>query len=140
MDLISQIGYATVYAVLGIVILALGYLALDLLTPGRLGSHIYLERSVNAAIVLSAGFVGLGLIVFTAIWTNGESGFGAALGWSAAFGILGVVLQAAAFRLLDLATPGELSHMVVERELHPAALVAGALQVAVSLVVVASIA
>lgn len=140
MDLLNHLGYGTAYAVVGVVILALGYVAVDLLTPGHLGSHIYVERSVNAAIVLASAFVGLGLVVFTAIWTNGESGFGPALGWTIAFGVLGVLLQSLAFRLLDLATPGDMSEMVVEKDFHPASIVAGAAHLAVSLVVVASIA
>ena len=140
MELLIHLGYGAAYAAVGVLILALGYLAVDLLTPGHLGTHIYVERSVNAAIVLAAAFVGLGLIVFTAIWTNAVSGFGAALGWTIAFGALGVLLQCLAFRLLDLATPGEMSAMVVEREFHPASVVAAAAHVAISLVVVASIA
>jgi uncharacterized protein DUF350 len=103
--LATQTGYAVVYAAVGLLVLGLGYVALDLLTPGRLGRHIYEERSVNAGIVLGSAFASLGGIVFTAIWTNGESGFGAALVWTVAFGLLGVLLQAAAFRLLDLVTP-----------------------------------
>lgn len=140
MELVSHIGFAAAYAVVGVVVLSLGYVALDAVTPGHLGTHIYVDRSVNAAIVLAAGFVGLGLVVFTAIWTNAESGFGPALGWTITFGVLGVVLQALAFRLLDLATPGDMAAMVIEREFHPASLVAAAGHVAVSLIVVASIA
>ncbi|MCU1538795.1 MAG: rane protein [Humibacillus sp.] len=90
--------------------------------------------------MLAAGFVGLGGVVFTSIWTNGDSGLGSALLWTAAFGLLGVVLQAVAFRLLDLVTPGDMGAMVVERGFHPASLVAAAAQLAVSLVVTASIA
>ena len=102
MDLLVHTGYALVYAVVGIAVLGLGYVALDLVTPGRLGTHIWTERSVNAAIVLAAGFLGLGLVVFAAIWTNGTGSLGVALGWSVVFGLLGVVLQAVAFRLLAL--------------------------------------
>ncbi|NUO35967.1 MAG: DUF350 domain-containing protein [Terrabacter sp.] len=140
MDLLVHTGYALVYAVVGIAVLGLGYAALDLLTPGHLGSHIWTERSVNAAIVLAAGFVGLGVIVFAAIWTNGSGSLGVALGWTIVFGLLGVVLQAVAFRLLDLVTPGDMAQLVTEREFHPASVVAAAVQVAVSLTVVASIA
>jgi hypothetical protein len=140
MDLLVHTGYALVYAVVGIAVLGLGYVALDLVTPGRLGTHIWTERSVNAAIVLAAGFLGLGLVVFAAIWTNGTGSLGVALGWSVVFGLLGVVLQAVAFRLLDLVTPGDMAELVTRRDFHPASIVAAAVQVAVSLVVVASIA
>lgn len=124
----------------GVAVLGLGYAALDVVTPGRLGSHIWTERSVNAAIVLAAGLVGLGLVVFAAIWTNASGSLGVALGWTVVFGVLGVVLQALAFRLLDLVTPGDMAQLVTERAFHPASVVAAAVQLAVSLVVVASIA
>jgi hypothetical protein len=68
--MLDNIGYALAYSGVGIALLVLGFVALDLLTPGRLASHIWEERSVNAGIVLSSGFIGLGLVIFTAIWTN----------------------------------------------------------------------
>lgn len=139
MILLEHLGYAVVYSLVGLVVLGLGYKSLDLATPGHLGSHIYEERSANAAIVLAAGFLGLGAVIFTAIWTNGDSGFGPALGWSAAFGLLGVVLQAIAFRLLDFITPGDMAAMVTERDFHPASLVAGSALLASSMIVIASI-
>lgn len=138
--LLTSIGYALAYAAVGLLILGLGYAVLDLLTPGRLGKHIYEDKSVNAGIVLASGFVSLGAIVFTTIWTNGESGFGAALIWTVVFGVLGVSMQAVAFVLLDLATPGKMSAMVVERDFHPASVVAAGAMLASSAIVVASIA
>jgi uncharacterized membrane protein YjfL (UPF0719 family) len=140
MDLLSSVGYAVAYAGVGLVVLGLGYLALDLLTPGRLGDHLMRNASINAALVTAGGILGLGFIVFTAIWTNGDSTFGSALGWTVTFGLLGVVMQAVAFRLLDLVTPGDLASTVMRPEFHPASLVAAATQVSVSLIIVACIA
>jgi hypothetical protein len=77
--------------------------------------------------------------VFTAIWTNGEAGFGLAFISTAVFGLLGVLLQAVAFLLIDLATPGKLGDVVCEVSFHPAYLVTASAQLAVSLAVVASI-
>ena len=137
--MIASVGYATAYALLGVVLLVIGFAALDILTPGHLARHIWAERSVNAGIILSAGFLAQGVIVFTAIWTNGEAGFGAAFLFTAAFGLLGVLLQAIAFLLIDLATPGKLGDVVCEVPFHPASLVTASAQLAVSLAVVASI-
>jgi hypothetical protein len=136
---IASLGYATAYALLGVAVLVVGFAALDILTPGHLARHIWTERSVNAAIVLSVGFLGQGVIVFTAIWTNGEAGFGVAFLSTAVFGLLGVVLQAVAFLLTDLATPGKLGEVVCEVPFHPASLVTASAQLAVSLTVVAAI-
>ncbi|MCW2763475.1 MAG: conserved rane protein of unknown function, partial [Marmoricola sp.] len=61
--MLASIGYAAAYTGVGIVLLVLGFFALDLLTPGNLGRHIYDGRSVNAAVTLAAGFLGQGAIV-----------------------------------------------------------------------------
>jgi uncharacterized membrane protein YjfL (UPF0719 family) len=136
---LASIGYAVAYSGVGIALLVLGFYVLDLLTPGHLGRHIYENRSVNAAITLAAGFLGQGLIVFATIWTNATSGFGQALLYTVVFGVLGVVLQAVAFLVLDLITPGRLGEHLMEGSFHPASLVSAAVQVAVSIIVVASI-
>lgn len=132
--------YAAAYSVAGIALLCAGFVAIDLVTTGRLGHRIYEERSLNAALIVAAAFLGLGAIVFTSIWTNGASSFGPALGWTVAFGLLGVVLQALSFVVLDALTPGRLKDIAVDSRFHPGSLVAAAAMLAVSLVVCASIA
>jgi len=136
---LASIGYAVAYTGVGLALLALGYFTLDLLTPGHLGRHIYENRSANAATVLAAGFVGQGAIIFATIWINGTSGFGTALLYTVVFGILGIVLQAIAFVLLDLITPGKLGEHLVERAFNPAAVVSAAAEIAVAAIIVASI-
>ncbi|NEM04669.1 DUF350 domain-containing protein [Geodermatophilus normandii] len=137
--MLASIGYAVAYTAVGLVLLALGYLALDLLTPGHLGRHIYQDRSVSAAIVLSAGFLAQGAIIFTTIWTNATAGFGQALLYTVVFGVLGVLLQAVAFLVLDLLTPGKMGSLVTEVSFHPASLVSAAAQLSVAAIIVASI-
>jgi uncharacterized membrane protein YjfL (UPF0719 family) len=136
---LASIGYAVAYTVLGIALLTLGFVVLDLLTPGRLGRHIHEEGSVNAGLVLATGFLGQGAVVFAAIWTNATSGFGEALLYTVVFGVLGILLQAVAFVVLDLITPGRLGAHVTEVAFHPVSLVLGAVQLAVAAIVVASI-
>jgi len=136
---LASIGYAVAYTGVGIALLTLGFVVLDLLTPGHLGRHIHEERSVNAGIVLAAGFLGQGMIIFAAIWTNATSGFGEALLYTVVFGVLGVLLQAVAFVVLDLITPGKLGAHVTEVAFHPASLVLAAVQLSVAAIIVASI-
>ena len=137
--MLESIGYAVAYTGVGIALLILGFYVLDLLTPGHLGRHIAEQRSVNAAAVLAAGFLAQGAVVFAAIWTNATSGFGLALLYTVVFGVLGVVLQAVAFLVLDLITPGKLGAHLTEVGFHPASLVFAAVQIAVAGIVVASI-
>ena len=137
--LLESIGFAVAYTAVGSALLTLGFFVLDLLTPGHLGRHIHEQRSLNAAIVLAAGFLGQGAIIFASIWTNGTSAFGLALLYTVVFGILGVVLQAVAFLVLDLITPGKLGSHVTEIEFHPASLVLASVQLSVAAIIVASI-
>jgi uncharacterized membrane protein YjfL (UPF0719 family) len=132
-------GYAVAYTGVGIALLTLGFFTLDLLTPGHLGRHIYENRSVNAAVTLAAGFLGQGAIVFASIWISGTNGFGLALLYTVAFGVLGVLLQAVAFVGLDLITPGRLGEHLTDTEFHPACVVSAAVQFSVAAIIVASI-
>ncbi len=137
--MLASIGYAVAYTGVGIALLTLGFLALDLLTPGHLGRHIDRERSVNAGLVLATGFLGQGAVVFAAIWTNATSGFGDSLLYTVVFGVLGIVLQVVAFVVLDLLIPGKLGSHVTEVAFHPASLVLSAVQLSVAAIIVASI-
>ena len=65
-DLLAGLAYGAV----GLVLLAAGYVAIDLLTPGRLGDLIYRDRNWNAAAVLSSGLIAIATIVVTAILTS----------------------------------------------------------------------
>jgi uncharacterized membrane protein YjfL (UPF0719 family) len=136
---LASIGYAAAYTGVGILLLLVGAIALDLLTPGHLARHIYEQRSVNAAIALAAGFLGQGMIAFTTIWTNATSGFGTALGYTVVFGLVGIALQVVAFVVLDLLTPSKLGETLMQVDFHPASLVTAAATLAVSAIVVASI-
>ena len=132
---------AVVYLGVGVALLILAAFVVDLLTPGRLVSHVVEQRSYSAALVLAAALLGQGLVIFTAIWTNAEAGFGDALLWTVSFGLLGVVLSAAAFTLVDLLTPGRLGQILSRPgPVQPIALVTAAAHLAVAGIVVASIA
>ncbi|WTE91122.1 DUF350 domain-containing protein [Streptomyces sp. NBC_01614] len=55
-------------------------------------------------------------------------------------GVLGLLLMAVAFLVLDLVTPGKLGAIVVDPEPHPAVWVSAACNLAVAAIVAASIA
>ncbi|MCD0480995.1 DUF350 domain-containing protein [Streptacidiphilus sp. ASG 303] len=138
-DIVHGLGSAAVFGALGVVLLLLGILLVDLLTPGRLGHQIWVERNRNAAVLLSSALLGIGGIVFTSIWTTYDD-FGKGLASTACFGLLGLVLMAVAFWAVDLLTPGRLGEILVDPEPHPAVWVTAACNVSVAAVVAASIA
>ncbi|MFD4257963.1 DUF350 domain-containing protein [Streptomyces sp. NPDC058534] len=138
-DIVNGLGRAAAYGGLGLILLVLGIVLVDLLTPGKLGRQIWEQRNRNAALVLSSALLGIGGIVFTSIWTTYED-FGKGLVSTAVFGLLGLVMMAVAFLVVDLITPGRLGATLVEQEPHPAVWVTASCNVAVSAVIAASIA
>ncbi|MCK8678297.1 MULTISPECIES: DUF350 domain-containing protein [Streptomyces] len=138
-DIVNGLGRATAYGALGVVLLILGIFLVDALTPGKLGRQIWQERNRNAALLLSSALLGIGGIVFTSIWTTYDD-FGKGLVSTAAFGVLGLLLMALAFLVVDLLTPGKLGATLVEQEPHPAVWVTASCNLAVAAIVSASIA
>ncbi|WP_328535601.1 DUF350 domain-containing protein [Streptomyces sp. NBC_00344] len=138
-DIVNGLGRAAVYGALGVVLLILGIVLVDLLTPGKLGRQIWEERNRNAATLLSSALLGIGGIVFTSIWTTYDD-FGKGLASTALFGLLGLVMMAVAFLIVDLVTPGKLGATLVEQEPHPAVWVTASCNIAVAAIISASIA
>lgn len=108
------------YFMIGFAVLALGFVALDVLTPGNLRRQVYTDRNPNAAILLGANHLALAIIVVTAILTSADS-LGQGLVDSLVYGLLGVVLQGVALRLLDVFVPGHLRALVTEPRMSGAA-------------------
>ncbi len=126
------------FAGVGIVLLLVGYFMVDLLTPGHLGRQVFVEHKRDAALVLASTQLSVGIIVATAFYTAQGDTWDTLLEASV-FGLIGVALLGIAFFLLDLLTPGSLAELVVDESDDPAVYVAVALQLAVGLVVAASI-
>ncbi|GJF32314.1 hypothetical protein KNE206_50140 [Kitasatospora sp. NE20-6] len=138
-DIVHGLGVAAAFGAVGLVLLLLGVGLVDVLTPGKLGRQIWVERNRNAAVVLSSALLGIGGIVFTAIMYTYDE-FGKGLAATVTFGLLGLVLMAAAFWLVDLLTPGRLGEVLVDPEPHPAVWVTAACNLSVAAIVAASIA
>ncbi|WP_327147687.1 DUF350 domain-containing protein [Nocardia sp. NBC_01329] len=137
-DLPANAGAAAAYSGLGFVLMVLGFVLVDVLTPGNLRHQIWVERNRNAALLVSANMLGVGIIVATAIWTS-DGAIGQALVTSAVYGIIGLVAMALAFLLLEFTTPGEFRGVVNEHELHPGVWVSAAVHIAVAAVVASAL-
>jgi uncharacterized membrane protein YjfL (UPF0719 family) len=129
---------ATAFTALGVVLLACGFLLTDWLTPGRLRHQIWSERNRNAAVFLSSALLGVGAIAFTSIVTTYDNLL-TGLASTAIFGVLGLLLMAAAFWFVDMLTPGRLGELMVDPDPHPAVWVSAATNLAVAAIVCASI-
>ncbi|MCW2868126.1 MAG: hypothetical protein JWR20_2314 [Marmoricola sp.] len=144
-DLWSAVYHGVVYALLGGVVLVAAYYVLDLLTPGHLGRHLLggpeSPPSASAALVSAAWLLGNGAVLFTAIWTNGETSLGQALLWTLVFGVIGCALNSVMLLAIDAVTPGNLRAVIcTPGAVLPLAAVLAAATLAVSAIVCASIA
>lgn len=137
-DILQEAGIGLAYGVVGIALMGLGFVLVDLLTPGKLSKLIWTDRNVGAAAVLGAQLLGVGLIVSTAILSS-EGGFGTGLASTLIYGLIGIVLMGLAFLVIDLVTPGKLGETVVEAQTHPAAWVVAAGYLSIAGIVAAAI-
>ena len=137
-NLLEGAGRSIVFGVVGIGLMALGFVLVDLLTPGKLRNLIWVDRNPNAALLLAANQVGIALIVFTAIFTSYQN-FGEGLASTALFGVLGIGVMALAFLVLDWMTPGKLGEVICTPERHGGALVSAASHFGAALIVCACI-
>ncbi len=134
--MLELVGQVLAYSGVGLVVLVAGFFVIDLLTPGRLG-HLIMNGNVNASVIAATWLFSLGLILWFAIYFTGAGWYG--LDEALVFGAVGVAAQAIGFVVLDALTPGKLGVICQESRLHPATLVSAAIQLAVALVVCASL-
>ncbi|MGH3980180.1 MAG: DUF350 domain-containing protein [Pseudonocardiaceae bacterium] len=134
----AEVGIAAAYGVIGLALMALGFVLVDVLTPGNLREQIWLQRNRNASILLASNLLGVGIVVTTAILASEDSVVGGLVS-AAVYGVLGLVLMGLSFLVLDAVTPGRLGAMLMDGTPHPATWVSGAAHLAVAAIVAAAI-
>lgn len=131
------VGAILLYAVLGVLLLLLGFWAVDITTPGPLNRMVK-QGLPNAVIVTAAGMVSTAFVVVVAI----SSASGALLeGLLAAliFGVVGIFGQVLGARLVEWVTGIDVGAVLHAEKVHPAAFVVSAAHVALGLVVAVAI-
>jgi uncharacterized membrane protein YjfL (UPF0719 family) len=137
-DVFSEVGIAATYGLVGLVLMALGFVLVDVLTPGNLREQVWVQRNRNAAILLASNLLGVGIIVATAIAAS-QGNWAEGLLSTAAYGILGLVLMGVSFVVIDAVTPGRLGEMLMQQEANPAVYVSAASHISVSAIVAVAI-
>ncbi|MEV4496035.1 DUF350 domain-containing protein [Micromonospora arborensis] len=137
-NLVTDLLATLAFGVVGVVLMGVGYGLVDLTTPGKLHELIWTERNRNAALLLASNLLGVGTIVVAAIVASDDD-FALGLVGAAAYGIVGLVIMAAAFLLLDAVTPGRLGELLVDPEPHPAVWVSAVVHLATGAIIAAAI-
>lgn len=121
------------YFVLAAVILVVGFVILDLITPGKLHELVFVHHLPNAAVITVAQQVSIGIIVVTAVLTSSDI-LSEGLLETAVFGALGLVIQVVVMAVLEAVIPGRFRDLVEDPKLR-----SGAVVTAVILIVVGTV-
>jgi uncharacterized membrane protein YjfL (UPF0719 family) len=131
------LGAIVLYALLGLLLMLLGFWAIDLTTPGKL-NRLVREGRPNAVVVTAAGMVSMAFIVVVAIY--GSSGrLAEGLLASLIFGLFGIIVQVVAVRVLEWVTGIRIGPLLAAEAFSPESLVVAAAHVALGLVVAVAI-
>ena len=126
------------YFLVGMAVLVLGFIMVDVLTPGKLRQQVFIDRRPNAVILACANYIALAAVIISAI-TNSYSQLGQGLVGVAVYGLMGVILLGVALLTLHLVIPGNFHEHVDEAELHPASFAVAAMLLAVGGVTAAAV-
>lgn len=138
-ELLDGIGVSLAYFGVGALVLAAGFVVLDLLTPGSLRHHVFVDHRPNAAALHAASSVALAIIVVT-VMTNASDRLLEGLVDVAVYGLLGIVFQAVTLVILEIVVPGRFRDLVAAPRFSTSMLAVAATLLAVAAVNAAAIA
>ena len=129
----TGVGAILLYAVLGVLLLLLGFYLVDLSTPGKLNELVRAGRP-GAVVVTAAGMISMALIVVTAIYTS--SGYLVeGLVQTIVFVLVGILAQIGAVRLLEWVLRIDVRAVLADERLGAQSFVIAAAHLAIGLVV-----
>ncbi|GAB2735647.1 hypothetical protein GCM10027174_05780 [Salinifilum aidingensis] len=137
-DLLFGLLSAVLYGAVGLAMMALGYVLVDLGTPGRLRNLIWRDANPNAALLLVSGLLSVGIILTTAIAASAHD-LAAGLVGTVTYGLLGLLMMSLSFLIIDVMTPGRLGEELSQPRLHPATWVSAAAHVVIATIMAAAI-
>jgi uncharacterized membrane protein YjfL (UPF0719 family) len=126
-------GAIAAYTALGLVLLLIGFFAVDMTTPGRLTTIIRMNRNANATLLAVCGMAGVGLVVAASIFASGGKlleGLIATLVW----GLVGIIAQQIATLVVRYLLGIDVAGLMNKEKLEPSAILLGAMQATVGLI------
>lgn len=131
------IGAIVLYAVVGVVLMLVGFYAIDFTTPGKLSMLVRSGRP-NAVVVTASAMLSMAFIIVIAIFGSGGD-LAAGLIQSLVFGLVGIVAQVLAVRVLEWTTRLDVAATIESDRFAPASIVVAAVHLALGLVVGAAV-
>ena len=125
------------YSIVGLVLMLIGFYAIDLTTPGPLRKMVRAGKP-NAIIVASAGMVSMAFIVVLAIYSS-SGRLAEGLGASAVFGLVGIAAQVVLMRVAAVVIGVDMHALFDSDEYSYDSLIVAAAQFALGIVVAVAI-
>ncbi|MEU6706406.1 DUF350 domain-containing protein [Streptomyces wuyuanensis] len=142
-EILESAGTALLYGLTGFIVMVVGFIALDLVTPGKLVHVVWTERNRGAAVLLAGQTVAIGLVIDQSIRASeSEQGLGLGLFSTLLYGLAGVVVMTLVACIVGLLTPGRLGEAVLDDNgdrPHPAAWVQAAMYIGTAFMVGAAV-
>ncbi len=130
-------GAIVLYSIVGLVLMVVGFYAIDLTTPGPLRKMVDAGKP-NAIIVSAAGMVSMALIVVLAIYASSGKLVEGLVG-SAVFGLVGIIVQVVMMRIATLVIGINMDELFNADEFSYDSLMVAASQFALGIVVAVAI-
>ena len=131
------VGAIALYAIVGLVLMMIGFYAIDLTTPGPLRKMVDAGKP-NAIVVAAAGVVSMAFIVVLAIYASSGKLVEGLVG-SAIFGLVGIIAQVVMMRFATLVIGIDMDALFQGDEFSYESLMVAAAQFALGIVVAVAI-
>ena len=131
------VGAIVLYSIVGLVLMMIGFYAIDLTTPGPLRKMVDAGKP-NAIVVSAAGMVSMALIVVLAIYASSGKLVEGLVG-SAIFGLVGIVAQVVMMRFATMVIGIDMDALFQSDEFNYESLMVAAAQFALGIVVAVAI-
>ena len=131
------VGAIVLYAIVGLVLMVIGFYAIDLTTPGPLRKMVDAGKP-NAIVIAAAGMVSMALIVVLAIYASSGKLVEGLVG-SAIFGLVGIVAQVVMMRIATMVIGIDMDTLFQRDEFNYESLMVAAAQFALGMVVAVAI-
>ncbi|KAA2257101.1 DUF350 domain-containing protein [Solihabitans fulvus] len=131
------LGAIALYAVAGLLLIIIGFYAIDWTTPGKL-SELVRDGAPNAVVITSAGLLSMAFIIVVAIF-NSAGRLADGLLSALIFGLAGIIAQVLAVRVLEWVTGLDVGALIRSERFAPASAVVAAAHLALGLVVAVAI-
>jgi len=121
------------YFVLSMAIFGIGFVIQDLLTPGKFRKQVFVDNLPNACVLAGSQAIAIGIVLATAISIS-PNDLVEGLITTAAYGVVGLVLQTIFLVLLEWLNPEKFRYVVEDTKLRPSVLLSGVILIVVGVI------